>query len=721
MQAWLTLVQDGPEDNQSYERYSFQRDFLLSMKTSERVVLFRDLVAAGMEGELGLVAMLTADSTLVGNGAADGSANSKAASVEAEREIIVDPTIVDNKAAERLQKIAENKVRKFAARSAALRLLAAANCTNTMEVVQKVLLAPQEPWQIVVAALEATDTYLEQQNLQSSGDLLGHVLLRATRDQIECVQQKAIDIMLRLVRSVDVAEKIAGQVMKFEPGSMINAIEALASPELENHLLQYAFQEHVHKIAELLSTLPNEKISHLGKVLGRYMEDPIDMLERLEDASSSARDEESSTLAKTPEVNIFPYLLKGYLEAKPNVQVCIKLMQELQGLALCSGESRFPKTWRSWSINHRKDTTNATALALNGVRVGLTCLVQILQNPISTNLDETCFLSTLICAAAWDQRFMGFDIVPVKVAVDCFELGKKLQEALEEFHHTNLDAPDELWALLRSRLSGGKWHKNECLACSAMLRLVQRGSRKEVGGEIAVGHLVPMILPLVDHASIEVCVPGFAALHHLVNIWTTTEVRWYGDLLLDRVMLVCTSSRDLETLQLSLPTLMSILLHLELPNPLQRMNKHHNALEALLPCAELATEMDVLAAFSTLACDPLVQRLQLQSIYFMPQILEIVQRGIGTGHREARRSCLNLLRTMLTAASPRIAYHQQKIVALLARHKFVLQGPQKLPVDEEVAISQEILALVRKHGSAKLLEDDLSRLAKFVTFTVEDD
>ncbi|GBG33457.1 Hypothetical Protein FCC1311_096802 [Hondaea fermentalgiana] len=533
--AWLALVQHGEGDH---------GEALGRLSWDERATLLANLVSAGARGEIGVAAMLAS------SGAVDAD------------------MLADEAACERLRIVATNRLRKKAARAAALELLARKDAVKSWELAKVALEAgDQEPWEVVLAAVEAASCCLESEvdalhnsdNIADSvekesrrgndellkssrGSLLARLLIRCNVDcQVAAVAKKATKVVVRF-HGDDLAQAFATAQASLELAAsrLSEAVGALASPELETqHSLIEAFGALVPDLVRAGVT------GKQAEILGRSLENLDETLQELEAEG---------------DINILqslPSLLSGYLQSQRTV---------------------------SASFVERPALNEESEAAIQGAQV-----------------------------AAWDHEGVSLEVVPrCESREGCARLAKELQNA----NNFNIELADGqgqgqmVWPYLRNVLASKKWCESEWIACNAMLCLVQRSSRADLRGESAVGHIIPMVLPVVEHAAPSVCIPGLSSLWRLTEMLTTTEFRWHGELVLDRVQEACTTARDADVLAVALPVLLGALAHMERVGGESRMQHHRAALEALLPCAELATEMPVLALVSGKACAPLVDRLQ---------------------------------------------------------------------------------------------------------------
>ncbi len=279
--------------------------------------------------------------------------------------------------------------------------------------------------------------------------------------------------------------------------------------------------------------------------------------------------------------------------------------------------------------------------------------------------------------------------------------------------------PAQLWRELRRRLGEGRWRESEWQRCAALVALVRgsKGGRELVGGEAAVGEVLPLVLPLLDEFAPAVSSVGVRALRGLLEgPMTATEVRWHAPLLLGRLRALCNASREPPVLAEALAALAAALGKAE--SAAAPMSQHLAALEATLEAAQLATVPQV-QALQLRFCAAVVARAGLLAVPLLPGLLAACRAGAGVGGRtnsDVREAALAALLTAVEACRPRVRAHQRAVLAVVARNRVLAQGGALAPLADTVEreLCAAVLAVLEAEADLALLEADLQRLRPLV-------
>jgi hypothetical protein len=285
--------------------------------------------------------------------------------------------------------------------------------------------------------------------------------------------------------------------------------------------------------------------------------------------------------------------------------------------------------------------------------------------------------------------------------------------------------PALLWRELRRRLGEGRWRESEWQRCAALVALVRgsKGGRELVGGEAAVGEVLPLVLPLLDEFAPAVSSVGARALRGLLDgPLTATEVRWHAPLLLSRLRTLCNASREPPVLAEALAALAAALGKAE--PAAAPMSQHLAALEATLEAAQLATVPQV-QALQLRFCAAVVARAGLLAVPLLPGLLAACRAGAGVGGRtngDVREAALAALLAAVEACRPRVRAHQRAVLAVVARNRVLAQGGALAPLADTVEreLCAAVMAVLQAEASLELLEADLQRLRPLVRLSIDE-
>ncbi len=301
-----------------------------------------------------------------------------------------------------------------------------------------------------------------------------------------------------------------------------------------------------------------------------------------------------------------------------------------------------------------------------------------------------------------------------------------------EAFELGMDTPECFWSELRARLAGGQWKYNQWQACAGLCAVIfavdRCNARELVAGDVCMGELIPSILPLIDDGAPHVRAAGSALLNHLCRLMTPTEVRWHSTLLLDRTFALIGVSREADALGPGLLALLQLLDKSEAAGP--PWSLHISALDELLSLASvlpatsntIAEEQDsavlnkakkrnasLCLAFVIEAATELTRRLELFAVQFLPGLIEAASKGAGMGgelHMRLRTASANLIITCMSKCKPRIPAHQSALIAVIARHRIMLDKTSK----SELLLAETAMSLLKASAEPVALEQQVERL-----------
>jgi len=270
-----------------------------------------------------------------------------------------------------------------------------------------------------------------------------------------------------------------------------------------------------------------------------------------------------------------------------------------------------------------------------------------------------------------------------------------------------LDKVDSLtvWTAFRKSLSHESWKKDAWQVTSSFCAVLSVASHRQVGGETLTGEILPLILPLVDDINEYTCKAGILVLTHLIDELTITEFRWHSILILQRLDLLVSSSRNASVMELVIPALVQALSKCEaIDYPFSR---HLESFSVMLRAMCFTSDADLFRAYAD-GVQQLITICKLSVLPYCGQLFSCCKIGISWGGKQnipVRSSALLLLSKTIEICHVRINAYLSQVLAILATHRLVPRLD-----DRELDLSKQILQLLFKYADEEKLQRDCSRL-----------
>lgn len=222
-----------------------------------------------------------------------------------------------------------------------------------------------------------------------------------------------------------------------------------------------------------------------------------------------------------------------------------------------------------------------------------------------------------------------------------------------------------LVALSSQSCSKEQWVDRRSLPKHALCYIVLQLPSPHVGGDL-LGRLLALVFPLVDDLSNESQAVGARMLQHIVHSVTATELRWYGDVLLE-VLRPAITSRVPETLDALLDALTTALDKLSPPGEVTLFDQF---VPRLLTDTSLCTDVMVRALFLR-RLRPVIGRLgaphSVHVLRYLQPLLKVVLASFESVNVELVLEALETLRVTVLGAWPRVPSHVEAIAVGVLR------------------------------------------------------
>ncbi|TYZ63803.1 hypothetical protein PybrP1_007335 [[Pythium] brassicae (nom. inval.)] len=216
-----------------------------------------------------------------------------------------------------------------------------------------------------------------------------------------------------------------------------------------------------------------------------------------------------------------------------------------------------------------------------------------------------------------------------------------------------------LVALCSQSCSKDEWVDRRSLPKHALCWVVLQLPFPHLGGDL-LGRLLALVFPLIDDLSNESQAVGASMLQHVVRSVTATELRWYGDVLLE-VLRPAITSRQPETLDALLDALTTALDKLSPPGEFAHFDTFF---PRLLTDASLCTDVSVRALFLRRLRPAIVRMGAPQSVHvirYLQPLLKVVVASFESINVPLLLEALETLRVTIRSAWPRVPAHAEEI------------------------------------------------------------
>ncbi|KAI9922186.1 hypothetical protein PsorP6_001943 [Peronosclerospora sorghi] len=223
----------------------------------------------------------------------------------------------------------------------------------------------------------------------------------------------------------------------------------------------------------------------------------------------------------------------------------------------------------------------------------------------------------------------------------------------------------QMVALCAHDVDKQEWITVTSMNKKVMLRIVEQVHFPHLGGDL-LGRLLALTFPLIDDLSDPTQLIGAQVLCHIIKNVTTTELRWYSDVLLE-VLQTAIVSRKPATLDVLLDCLVESLIKISPPGELKHYDRF---MPRLLRDTSLCSDVALRIIFVR-HLRPLIVRQgaphSLNIIRYLQPLLKVLLAGFESVNVDFVLEILETVRATVLAAWPRIAAHTEKILVGVLR------------------------------------------------------
>ncbi|KAF1327119.1 hypothetical protein FI667_g7968, partial [Globisporangium splendens] len=218
---------------------------------------------------------------------------------------------------------------------------------------------------------------------------------------------------------------------------------------------------------------------------------------------------------------------------------------------------------------------------------------------------------------------------------------------------------EQLVALSSQGTSKEAWVDQHSIPKHVLLWITVQVPFPHLGGDV-LGRLLALVFPLIDDLHDATQLVGARMLHHVVHNVTSTELRWYSDVLLE-VLRVAIASRKQETIDVLLECLSTTLDKLSPPSEFAHYDKFF---PRLLNDTSLCSDVTIRIVFLR-RLRPMIMRMgapnSIHLIRYLQPLLKVIIATFESINVPLLLETLETLRVTILCAWPRIPSHSEEI------------------------------------------------------------
>lgn len=218
---------------------------------------------------------------------------------------------------------------------------------------------------------------------------------------------------------------------------------------------------------------------------------------------------------------------------------------------------------------------------------------------------------------------------------------------------------EQLVALCSQGISKEEWVEQHSFPKHVLLWITLQVPFPHLGGDL-LGRLLALVFPLVDDLSDATQLVGAQILSHVVHNVTSTELRWYSDVLLE-VLRVAITSRKPATIDVLLDCLATALEKLSLPSEFAH---YDTFFPRLLNDTSLCSDVSIRIIFLR-RLRPIITRMgapnSIHLIRYLQPLLKVLVATFESINIPLIMETLETLRVTILCAWPRIPNHSEEI------------------------------------------------------------
>uniref|UniRef100_A0AAV1TES8 Uncharacterized protein n=1 Tax=Peronospora matthiolae TaxID=2874970 RepID=A0AAV1TES8_9STRA len=223
----------------------------------------------------------------------------------------------------------------------------------------------------------------------------------------------------------------------------------------------------------------------------------------------------------------------------------------------------------------------------------------------------------------------------------------------------------QMVALCAHDVDQQEWVVVTSICKQVMLRVVEQVSFPHLGGDL-LGRLLALTFPLIDDLTDSTQLIGVRLLRHIVQNVTSTELRWYSDVLLE-VLHTSLVVRKPRTLDVLLDCLVESLDKVSPPGEFKHYDRFMpRLLRDTSMCSDVALRIVFVRHLRALVVRQGAPH-SFNVIRYLQPLLTVFVAGFESVNVELLVETLESVRATVLAAWPRIAPHTEQIVVGLLR------------------------------------------------------
>uniref|UniRef100_K3WEJ3 Exportin-1 C-terminal domain-containing protein n=1 Tax=Globisporangium ultimum (strain ATCC 200006 / CBS 805.95 / DAOM BR144) TaxID=431595 RepID=K3WEJ3_GLOUD len=218
---------------------------------------------------------------------------------------------------------------------------------------------------------------------------------------------------------------------------------------------------------------------------------------------------------------------------------------------------------------------------------------------------------------------------------------------------------EQLVALFSQSTSKEAWVNQHSIPKHVLLWITIQVPFPHLGGDV-LGRLLALVFPLIDDLHDATQLVGARMLHHVVHNVTSTELRWYSNVLLE-VLRVAITSRKQDTIDVLLECLSTALDKLSPPSEFAHYDK---LFPRLLNDTSLCSDVTIRIVFLR-RLRPMIMRMgapnSIHLIRYLQPLLKVIIATFESINVPLLVETLETLRVTILCAWPRIPSHTEEV------------------------------------------------------------
>ncbi|ETL43719.1 hypothetical protein L916_05838 [Phytophthora nicotianae] len=276
----------------------------------------------------------------------------------------------------------------------------------------------------------------------------------------------------------------------------------------------------------------------------------------------------------------------------------------------------------------------------------------------------------------------------------------------------------QIVALCSQDVDKEQWVAVSSVNKNIMLQVVEQVPFPHLGGDL-LGRLLALTFPLVDDLTDATQIIGARMLRHIVKNVTSTELRWYSDVLLE-VLHIAIVTRKPDTLNVLLDCLVEALDKVSPPGELKHYDRF---MPRLLSDTSLCSDVAVRVVFVRHLRIVVVRQgapYSMNVIRYLQPLLKVLIAGFESVNVALLVATLETLQATVLAAWPRIAPHTEEVLVGVLRAvafcELFDEGAEFTPSPDEkeqiLALCEDVLDLLHQvNADNSVVVDMLATLA----------